>query len=231
MGGTARHALAPRWGEGVFVWESRHGRSTADPDGHTADGAVAPRALRGRAQAVGRLQEEYECFFLIADYQVSDYVDDIDHVRRSVWEVALDWLRSGSTRERALRDRVAGAAACGADDAAVVVPAHGSAAEEPDAEERDGRAGADEEERARRVLHLSADADREHPAAARASRAGRRRPASAHRADARCGRAIQSRDGRRGVPAAEAAAGRGDAARRAAGRREDEQVGEQRAST
>ncbi len=41
------------------------------------------------------LQEEYECFFLIADYQVSDYVDDIDHVRRSVWDVALDWLAVG----------------------------------------------------------------------------------------------------------------------------------------
>jgi tryptophanyl-tRNA synthetase len=41
------------------------------------------------------LQRDYECFFLIADYQVSDYVDDIDHVRRSVWEVALDWLAVG----------------------------------------------------------------------------------------------------------------------------------------
>ncbi|MBI5289233.1 MAG: tryptophan--tRNA ligase [Chloroflexi bacterium] len=41
------------------------------------------------------LQDDYECFFLIADYQVSDYVDDIDHVRRSVWEVALDWLAVG----------------------------------------------------------------------------------------------------------------------------------------
>jgi len=30
------------------------------------------------------LQADYECFFLIADYQVSDYVDDIEHVRRSV---------------------------------------------------------------------------------------------------------------------------------------------------
>ena len=47
-----------------------------------------------------RLQEEYECFFLIADYQVSDYVDDIDHVRRSVWEVALDWLAVGLDPER-----------------------------------------------------------------------------------------------------------------------------------
>lgn len=41
------------------------------------------------------LQRDYECFFLIADYQVSDYVDDIDHVRRSVWDVALDWLAVG----------------------------------------------------------------------------------------------------------------------------------------
>jgi tryptophanyl-tRNA synthetase len=42
-----------------------------------------------------RLQSEYECFFLIADYQVSDYADDIDRVRRAVWEVALDWLSIG----------------------------------------------------------------------------------------------------------------------------------------
>jgi tryptophanyl-tRNA synthetase len=42
-----------------------------------------------------RLQNEYECFFLIADYQVSDYADDISRVRESVWEVALDWLGVG----------------------------------------------------------------------------------------------------------------------------------------
>lgn len=46
------------------------------------------------------LQDEYECFFLIADYQVSDYADDIDHVRRSVWEVALDWLAVGLDAEK-----------------------------------------------------------------------------------------------------------------------------------
>jgi tryptophanyl-tRNA synthetase len=46
------------------------------------------------------LQDEYECFFLIADYQVSDYVDDIDHIRRSVWEVALDWLAVGLDPEK-----------------------------------------------------------------------------------------------------------------------------------
>jgi tryptophanyl-tRNA synthetase len=42
-----------------------------------------------------RLQGEYECYFLIADYQVSDYADDIKRVRDAVWEVALDWLAVG----------------------------------------------------------------------------------------------------------------------------------------
>ncbi|MFN0097000.1 MAG: tryptophan--tRNA ligase [Dehalococcoidia bacterium] len=42
-----------------------------------------------------RLQHDYECFFLIADYQVSDYADDIKRVRDAVWEVALDWLAVG----------------------------------------------------------------------------------------------------------------------------------------
>jgi tryptophanyl-tRNA synthetase len=42
-----------------------------------------------------RLQSEYECYFLIADYQVSDYADDIETVRRAVFEVALDWLAVG----------------------------------------------------------------------------------------------------------------------------------------
>ena len=42
-----------------------------------------------------RLQKEYNCYFLIADYQVSDYADDIARVRDAVWEVALDWLAVG----------------------------------------------------------------------------------------------------------------------------------------
>ncbi len=42
-----------------------------------------------------RLQHDYECFFLIADYQVSDYADDMSRVRDAVWEVALDWLAVG----------------------------------------------------------------------------------------------------------------------------------------
>lgn len=42
-----------------------------------------------------RLQHEYEAYFLIADYQVSDYADDISRVREAVWEVALDFLAVG----------------------------------------------------------------------------------------------------------------------------------------
>ena len=47
-----------------------------------------------------RLQEAYECFFLIADYQVSDYSGDIALVRESVREVALDWLSVGLDPEK-----------------------------------------------------------------------------------------------------------------------------------
>lgn len=42
-----------------------------------------------------RLQHEYDCSFLIADYQVSDYAHDLPRVRNAVWEVALDWLAVG----------------------------------------------------------------------------------------------------------------------------------------
>jgi tryptophanyl-tRNA synthetase len=47
-----------------------------------------------------RLQQEYDCHFLIADYQVSDHADDIARVRAAVWEVALDWLAVGLDPER-----------------------------------------------------------------------------------------------------------------------------------
>src|SRR4026209_1340526 len=42
-----------------------------------------------------KLQRQYDCSFLIADCQVSDYADDIARVREAVWEVALDWLSVG----------------------------------------------------------------------------------------------------------------------------------------
>jgi tryptophanyl-tRNA synthetase len=34
-----------------------------------------------------RLQADYDCSFLIADYQVSDYAEDMTRVREAVWEV------------------------------------------------------------------------------------------------------------------------------------------------
>jgi tryptophanyl-tRNA synthetase len=46
------------------------------------------------------LQTTYDCQFLIADYQVSDYADDVARVRDAVWEVALDWLAVGLDPER-----------------------------------------------------------------------------------------------------------------------------------
>ena len=43
-----------------------------------------------------RLQREYECYFLIADYQaLGDHIADIDGIRRSVIDVTLDWLSVG----------------------------------------------------------------------------------------------------------------------------------------
>jgi tryptophanyl-tRNA synthetase len=47
-----------------------------------------------------KLQTTYDCHFLIADYQVSDYADDVARVRDAVWEVALDWLAVGLDPER-----------------------------------------------------------------------------------------------------------------------------------
>ncbi|MCH8200270.1 MAG: tryptophan--tRNA ligase, partial [Chloroflexi bacterium] len=46
------------------------------------------------------LQHEYESFWLIADYQVSDYRDDIDRIRDAVFEIALDWLAVGLDPEQ-----------------------------------------------------------------------------------------------------------------------------------
>ncbi len=42
-----------------------------------------------------RLQDRYQCTFLIADWQVSDFAGDLGRVRSAVWEVALDWLEVG----------------------------------------------------------------------------------------------------------------------------------------
>ena len=48
-----------------------------------------------------KLQDEYDCFFLIADYQaLGDHLDDIPGIGRSVLEVGLDWLAVGLDPEK-----------------------------------------------------------------------------------------------------------------------------------
>jgi tryptophanyl-tRNA synthetase len=42
-----------------------------------------------------RLQDSYECFFLLADYQVADYADSLDAIHSAINEIALDWLAVG----------------------------------------------------------------------------------------------------------------------------------------
>lgn len=43
-----------------------------------------------------RLQNDYECYFLIADYQaLGDHVNEIPRIRQSVIDVTLDWLSVG----------------------------------------------------------------------------------------------------------------------------------------
>lgn len=54
----------------------------------------------GALESWVQLQDEYECFFIIADYQVSDYAERIDVVRDSVFQIAIDWLAVGLDPER-----------------------------------------------------------------------------------------------------------------------------------
>ena len=49
-----------------------------------------------------RLQDTYECFFLIADYQaLGDHLQDTERIRESVIEVTLDWLAVGLDPQQA----------------------------------------------------------------------------------------------------------------------------------
>ena len=68
--------------------------------GFRPTGAVHLGHYAGALENWVRLQNEYECYFLIADYQVSDYADDIKRVRDAVWEVALGWLAVGLDAEK-----------------------------------------------------------------------------------------------------------------------------------
>ena len=49
-----------------------------------------------------QLQDQYECYFLIADYQaLGDHFHDIELIQQSVQDVTLDWLAVGLDPERA----------------------------------------------------------------------------------------------------------------------------------
>src|SRR3712207_27424 len=95
-------------GDGVFCCpRQKSGRSGAMADerkriltGIRPTGALHLGHYAGALHNWVRLQDEYECFFLIADYQVSDYADDTERVRQAVIEVALDWLAVGLDPQR-----------------------------------------------------------------------------------------------------------------------------------
>jgi tryptophanyl-tRNA synthetase len=63
-------------------------------------GALHLGHYAGALESWLKLQQTCDCQFLIADYQVSDYADDIGRVREAVWEVALDWLAVGLDPQR-----------------------------------------------------------------------------------------------------------------------------------
>ena len=48
-----------------------------------------------------RLQDEYDCFFLIADYQaLGDHIDEMENIKTAVRDVVLDWLSVGLNPEQ-----------------------------------------------------------------------------------------------------------------------------------
>ena len=48
-----------------------------------------------------RLQDEYDCFFLIADYQaLGDQIDEMENIKTAVRDVVLDWLSVGLNPEQ-----------------------------------------------------------------------------------------------------------------------------------
>ncbi len=48
-----------------------------------------------------RLQDEYRCFFFVADWHaLTTAYDEIDVIEKSVWEMLIDWLAAGLDPER-----------------------------------------------------------------------------------------------------------------------------------
>ena len=68
---------------------------------HPLGGALHVGHYAGALENWVRLQDEYDCYFLIADYQaLGDHFDDIDLIRDSVLQVTLDWLSVGLDPEK-----------------------------------------------------------------------------------------------------------------------------------
>jgi tryptophanyl-tRNA synthetase len=69
--------------------------------GHRPTGRRHLGHLLGTLQTWARLQEEYECFFLIANYHVltTDY-EHPEHIPENVRHVLLDWLAAGIDPQR-----------------------------------------------------------------------------------------------------------------------------------
>ncbi len=139
-----------------------------------------------------RLQDEYDCFFLIADCQVSDYADRLETVRESVWEVALDWLAVGldPAKSRFVIESQVPENIELAGWLAWFLPL-GMLQRNPTlkAEMADIEAGNKSVPAA--FFFYPVHAVREHPPAPRRPRTGGRGPTAAHRDDARAGPALQ----------------------------------------
>src|SRR5437773_10888441 len=106
-GRCARRYLRLLWPKGLARWRRKHmaelcaserQRVLAQKRVLTGIRPTGPLHLghyEGALENWVKLQHEYNCSFLIADYQVADYADNLPRVRNAVWEVARDWLAVG----------------------------------------------------------------------------------------------------------------------------------------
>ncbi len=67
------------------------------------------------------LQNEYECFFFVADWHaLTTHYDDPSLIPESTWEMVIDWLAAGvNSNSATLFVQSAGAGTCRAASAAV----------------------------------------------------------------------------------------------------------------
>jgi tryptophanyl-tRNA synthetase len=115
--------LAPEQGRGFFFSGSLKVAPVSQPNA-TSQPAAQPQPAKGATRRriltgirptgalhlghyVGaldnwlKLQDQYDCYFLIADYQaLGDHFHEIDLIRQSVLEVTLDWLAVGLDPKR-----------------------------------------------------------------------------------------------------------------------------------